>query len=127
MGFRIQIKYIPIAVLICAISYCFYLTQISTIVFQKEHYRAIGLLLSSLMVTIISFRFGVLLTLVTLILGVFNFVAFTPTISYYTFEFSINSLHIKFEFQLFSFVILFALVSLNFKVLKSFVVKPAGG
>ncbi len=119
LDIRNKSKYLALAILTISFIYCFYVTQITQVILQKEHYFGIAFLIAAILLACVNYRLGFLATCVMLALGTFNMLAFTPSISYSAMGFTINSFSLEIEFQLFSFLVLLVLVATNISLLKN--------
>jgi len=116
LNFKKLLKWAPLAILIAGIAYSIYTVQTTNIVLIAKNYWGIGFTLISLLLLIIKPRIGKIALLITLLLGTFNLLAFTPVIYSYYFGLRIFDKHLQLlAVQPFSFLVLLLFVIINFK------------
>lgn len=118
MGFKKMIQYVPLGILIIAIVYCIYTVITTDTMLLDKHYVGIALVIMSGVCYVFiepKPRVGKIATLITLLLGTGNVIAFTPVVEAYSFGFSINSGGLDFKIQPFSFMVLLLFTIVNIK------------
>ena len=108
---------LPLVILIFAVAYSCYVVYITDIVFGKKHYVGFVFLFLSVIGTFLRKEVGIYFTGITLLIGMFNLIAFTPAIESYSFGFGINGNGVNFQIQPFCFLLLLVYLVLNFKFL----------
>jgi hypothetical protein len=115
MRLKKNAQYIPLAILIIAITYSLYIVSTTNVSLVYKHYWGMFLVLASLVAVMIKSKIGKILTFLTLLVGTLNFIAFTPVIEAYSFGFSLNKAGMDLKVQPFSLWIflLFIIVNVN--------------
>ena len=85
MELKKMFKYLPVAILIIAMIYSIYVAASTNVMLTKKHYIGFSLLLVSVMFYFFNTRIAQVIMLTILILGTFDLVAFTPSITSTTF------------------------------------------
>lgn len=115
---RKYIYLIPIAIVILAVWYSFYVVNTTDIIPGIKQYFGIIFTSSSIILTFMRKDFWIYLTGIALLLGTINVIAFTPVIESYSFGFGFDdSSKLIFKIQPFSFFILALYLVINYKVL----------
>ena len=90
MELKKMFKYLPVAILIIAMIYSIYVAASTNVMLTKKHYIGFSLLLVSVMFYFFNTRIAQVIMLTILILGTFDLVAFTPSITSTTFFMKLN-------------------------------------
>ena len=115
------VPFLPLFLLIGALSYSFHIISISNIVFGLKQYLGSILVLATIILSVYSSKFGLVLLGFSLVLGTFNFVAFLPIIEAYSIGFRLNeSFGVGIKIQPFSLLVLLIFIWINSKILLNF-------
>lgn len=117
------IVYLPVAALSVALVYSIYIASTTKIVLMDKHYVGIVAVILCVVFSIRKLQTGKIITLCTLLLGVFNLIAFTPVVYTYSLGFSINGIGPDWQIQEFSFVVMLLFVIVNFGSIRSNITK----
>ncbi len=110
---------IPLLILAMTMVHAIYIVSTTSIIFSEKHYLGISCIAICIIGYIIRRNLGAYLTGLTLLLGTFNLIAFTPAIVTYSFGFGINDVSVtSFKIQSFSLVIFFLFLILNLNFLR---------
>ncbi|MCW3466434.1 hypothetical protein [Chitinophaga nivalis] len=102
MNFKKNIQHAPLAILIIALGYSIYTISTTNITLGNKHYWGVFWVLASIVATVFNAKIGKIVTFITLFLGAFNLIAFTPVIEFYSFGFSLNKVGLDLKVQPFS-------------------------
>jgi hypothetical protein len=109
---------IPLLILILSLFYSIYIVYTSDIILGIKHFLGFIFLGISVVAVFLNKGLCVYFTGVTLLVGTFNIVAFTPSVEVYSFGFGFNNTTTNsFKIQLFSFLILILYFLINGKYL----------
>ncbi|RPE05616.1 hypothetical protein EGT74_24890 [Chitinophaga lutea] len=112
------LNWLPFGILLGGITYTLYTAATTDVIFTYKNYGAIFLLLACAVFMVLKPRPGKILLLITILLGTFNLIAFTPTVV--TYRFYVTSLKIgPPAIQVFSFFVLLLFVVVNFDKVKA--------
>ncbi|MBC9909779.1 hypothetical protein [Chitinophaga varians] len=103
--------WLALAILVLQLGYAAYITQTTNIVLSIKHGFGLGMAVAALAAAFLKPRLGKVLTLVTLLLGVFDVIRFTPETQTFFLRIGIFSVLI----QVFSLGVLLVFVATNMK------------
>ncbi|ASZ14426.1 hypothetical protein CK934_27520 [Chitinophaga sp. MD30] len=115
MKFRKFISYLPLFILLIAMLYSVYVTNTTNIILLDKHYVGAFLLILCIIFSMRKPKIGKILTLITLVLGTTNIIAFTPEIISYSIGFSINNSAGGLRIQEFSLIVLIIFIIINIR------------
>jgi len=106
----------PLSILVITILYASYIVSTTEIMFSAKHHLGIMFIVVCIIAMMARKDIGIYFTGITLLIGSFNLIAFTPTIEAYSFGFGFNDSSItSFKIQLFSFMVLVLYLIVNGK------------
>ncbi len=108
------IKYIPLLILSISVLYCIHVAVTTYVGLMGKHYWGIGFVTASVFAVFFKERISIYLTVLTLILGVFNVIAFTPSIKFYSLGIKINGASVGIQIQQFSLFVSVLFLAVNF-------------
>lgn len=107
---------IPLTILCIVFIISIFRVSTTNLIFTNEHYLGLLALIICVVATLRNKLVGVFLTGITLVLGLFNVIAFTANILYFSFGFSIGIFKSgEIEIQLFSLFVLMIFLIFNLK------------
>ncbi|NIG56234.1 hypothetical protein F3J22_22300 [Chitinophaga sp. Cy-1792] len=115
MNIKSSLQYIPLAIMTLAIGYSIYTILTTNILLAGKHYWGIFFVLASIVAIVLNRKTGKVVTLITLLAGALNLIAFTPVITAYTFGFSVNNNGLDLKVQPFSLWVLLLFIVINIK------------
>lgn len=110
-------KHIPLIILSITVLYCIYVAATTNVQFMGKHYWGVGFVAASLSALLINERMSRCIIGITLLLGLFNIIAFTPSIRFYSLGIKINGVTAGLELQRFSLLVSVLFVVLNRKTI----------
>jgi hypothetical protein len=113
-----KIGFLPIMIICLFLLRLLLIVYSTEILLDREHWFAISGISVCILLYFIKIKYGSTFLLLLLVLGMFNVIAFTPTISSYIIGFSIGSFSLDIRVQLFSLVMLSFFILTNRKPLK---------
>jgi hypothetical protein len=110
------IQFIPLIILSCAVLYSGYVINTTNIILGVKQYLGIAFVIGGILLTFVHRDWTIYFLGIGLLFGTFNFIAFTPSIEYYSFSFNDKD-GIDITIQPFSFLVLVVYLIINYKPL----------